>query len=212
MAATSLSDLDAALARADAAVFDLDGTLYDTRDFERPALEGVVRWLSERAGRPLPGAREQLWARRESDRHRPGLFDDVLREHGLPAEWGADCAHRFHAHPGAELENAPSLRPLLERLRERGCRLALVSNGRAELQQRKLARLGLGTLFDRCVFCDPAQPVQLKPSRWAWSELQAWRGASTPPFVGDDPVDEQFAAGGNVPFLAFSFRSEAYAD
>jgi FMN phosphatase YigB (HAD superfamily) len=193
-------------------VFDLDGTLYDTRDFEHPALTAVVSWLQQRSGKPLDGLLGALVARRDSDRHRPGLFDELLPKHGLPAAWGAECAVRFHAHSGAELADTASLRSELRSLRERCCRLALVTNGNAELQRRKLRLLQLEEMFDACIYCDPVRPDRLKPATWAWSELQHWRAGLPTGYVGDDPVDEQFALAGHARFVGFNFRNLRYGN
>jgi putative hydrolase of the HAD superfamily len=193
-------------------VFDLDGTLYDTRDFERPALASVVDWLRDRSGQQLHGLLPQLWSRRESARHRPGLFDKLLAEYGLPASWGAECARRFHGYGGVELEGSHSLKEQLEVLRSDRCRLALVSNGYTELQERKLRLLGLDELFDACIYCDPRSPDRLKPSTWAWSEIAAWRSTLPAVYVGDDPVDSEFAIAGGVRFVQFCFRSPVYED
>lgn len=193
-------------------VFDLDGTLYDTRDFERPALAAVARWLRARSGLDLIGATEALWRRRESARHRPGLFQDLLREYGLPAEWGAECAQLFHQYPGDELKDSSSLKEVLTSFRSRQQRLALVSNGRVELQERKLRLLGLNELFDVMIFCDPGRPQELKPSLWAWQRLSSWLGNTSAIYIGDDPVDAAFAAAGGVRFVQFCFRSGSYED
>ena len=152
-------------------VFDLDGTIYDTRDFERPALAAVAAWLREVSSQPLEGLVQALWQRRETDRHKPGLFDDLLARYGLPQSWGAECARRFHDYPAPELEQAQSLRRQLGELRAAQIRLALVSNGYERLQQRKLTLLGLRDMFEVCIFCDPRRPQQLKPAPWAWSQL-----------------------------------------
>jgi FMN phosphatase YigB (HAD superfamily) len=212
---TNLSPAQRMLARVHAfshVAFDLDGTLYDTRDFEHPALAAVVTWLEERSGRKLDAMTAALQARRQADRHRPGLFDDALRENDLPAEWGAECLTRFHDHPGAELSGSPTLRDSLTVLRLRGCRLALVTNGPQSLQQRKLRLLGLKPLFDLCVYCDPAQPGRLKPSTWGWEQLQPWTGSARVAYVGDDPVDEQFARSGRAQFVQFAFRNSRYGN
>lgn len=204
--------LCAELAGLSRIVFDLDGTLYDTRDFERPALASVVEWLRDRSGRPLEGLLQALWQRRESDRHRPGLFDELLVKYGLPVEWGAHCAQRFHEYPGVELAHASSLGGQLQGLRVAGSRLALVSNGRPQLQKRKLTSLGLHDIFDVCIYCDPSRPSQLKPTAWAWSQLAAWQSGLPTGYVGDDPVDAEFAVAGGVEFFAFGFRSLVYED
>lgn len=193
-------------------VFDLDGTLYDTRDFERPALASVANWVAQRSGKALNGLQEALWARRETDRHRPRLFDDLLEEYGLPVAWGAECAALFHSYPGAELASACTLRNELSTLRSVECRMALVTNGPASLQQRKLKLLGLEEMFDICIYCDPANPEQLKPSAWAWTQLQAWRCAAPAGYVGDDPIDAQFAAAGGVRYIGFAFRNTRYGN
>ncbi len=193
-------------------VFDLDGTLYDTRDFEHPALAAVVEWLSRRAGEPLDGLLGALLARRDADRHRPGLFDELLPQHGLPSAWGAECAELFHAYAGTELLDARSLRNELRMLRSRDCRLALVTNGHAPLQQRKLRLLGLEEMFDVCVYCDPAQPDRLKPAAWAWGELLGWRAGLPAGYVGDDPVDAQFALAGDARFVGFAFRNPRHGN
>jgi phosphoglycolate phosphatase-like HAD superfamily hydrolase len=193
-------------------VFDLDGTLYDTRDFEGPAIAAVVNWLRECTDKPLDGLQQALQARRVADRHRAGLFDDLLPVYGLPAALGAECAARFHSYPGAELSSARSLRDELNALRSGGRRLALVTNGRAILQQRKLRLLGLETMFDFCIYCDPAEPDQLKPSAWGWNQLRSWRGASPTAYVGDDPVDAQFADVGRAQFVSFAFKDPRYGN
>ena len=205
--ATTPEDLLTKVSNASRIVFDLDGTLYDTRDFERPALAAVVNWLRSTSGQPLHGLLEALWFRRESERHRTGLFDDLLAEYGLPVSWGRECARRFHEYPGTELQRVKSLRPQLEALCADHRRLALVSNGRAELQQRKLAQLGLSKSFDMCVFCDPRRPAQLKPSTWAWAELAEWRSTMPTVYIGDEPVDSEFAKAGGASFIQFRFRS-----
>jgi FMN phosphatase YigB (HAD superfamily) len=193
-------------------VFDLDGTLYDVRDFERPALAAVAAWLRTRSGTCLAGLEQALQRRREADRHRPGLFDEQLQAYGLPAAWGAECAERFHAYPASELRSCDSLRDELGLLRSCGCRLALVTNGRPTLQVRKLQMLGLEELFDERIFCDPSDPGHLKPAPWAWSCLTAWRAAERTAYVGDDPVDAHFATAGHVAFVGFIFRNPQYAN
>jgi FMN phosphatase YigB (HAD superfamily) len=209
---SSFGPLALALDDARRVAFDLDGTLYDTRDFERPALAAVADWLREKTGRALAGLTEDLWKRRETERHRPGLFDDALAGHGLPVVWGAECLRRFHAHPGDELKHAASLKDYLLALRADGRRLALVSNGPEALQARKCASLGLGGIFEICIYCDPKWPQRQKPSPWAWSQLAEWRGALRTLYVGDDPIDSLFAKSGSAEFVSFCFRSPKYED
>jgi len=210
--AVSPTQLLARLRSCSHVAFDLDGTVYDARDFERPALAAVVAWLRERSGQPLEGLEGVLHTRRELDRHHPGLFDAALQACGLPPSWGAECAERFRAYPGTELDSAPSLRGELLELRSGGCHLALITNGRAELQQRKVRMLGLEPVFDAFVYCDSRDATHLKPAPWGWQQLRPWRGAAAVSYVGDDPVDAQFAATGAANFLGYTFRNPRYGD
>ena len=193
-------------------VFDLDGTLYDTRDYERPALTAVAAWLRQRSGQPLDGLERALWERRETRRHEAGLFDEQLALHQLPPAWGPECARIFHDYPGTELSRSASLREILTQLRAQGARLALVTNGRERLQRRKLRQLGLEDAFDVRIYCEPDHPAQLKPSDWAWGQLHAWRGATRTAYVGDDPVDARFASAGDALFVKFLFRDPVHGN
>lgn len=193
-------------------VFDLDGTLYDVRDFERPALAEVAEMLRKKSGLELPGIETVMWAMREADRHAPGLFDKTLVASGLPLDWVGECVCRMRAHRAEGLRAVPSLGPLLTRLRANGSRLALVSNGRPELQAGKLQALGLESMFDRSIYCHPDRPQELKPGPWAWDALKDWRGDADTVYVGDDAVDEAFARTGRADYVYFLFRNPVYGD
>ncbi len=190
--------------------FDLDGTLYDARDFERAALTSVSDWLQKKSGRNLDTLQDILIERRENNRKDRRLFDNVLIEFGLPIAWKYECINHFLCYEGDELARSESLKSELLELRKAGCRIALVSNGHALTQIKKIQKLNLDNVFDQCVFCDPKMAYQLKPSSWAWSQLAAWRGNNKCIFIGDDPVDEEFAKSGNSDFISFSFKSSKY--
>jgi len=161
------------------------------------------------AGSPA-ALHEALCARRESDRHRSGLFEELLQQYGLPTTWGAECAARFHEHPGTELPSVPSLRCELDELRSKGYKIALVTNGGESLQKRKLRLLGFEGMFDICIYCDPSRREHLKPSVWGWDQLLSWRAGLPAGYVGDDPVDARFAEVGRARFIRFAFRNNRY--
>lgn len=205
-------DLWRRLCRYPRVVCDLDGTLYDVRDFERPALSAVAAMLRTRSGLDLSGIETAMWTMRETDRHGSRLFDNTLAAYGLPVEWVKSCIDCLRGHGVEGLRNVPSLGPILSRLRDHGHRLALVSNGRPELQARKLAALGLAELFDHCIYCHPDRSEELKPNPWAWQALENWRSEEETVYVGDDAVDEAFARNGIADYLHFSFRNPVYGD
>jgi putative hydrolase of the HAD superfamily len=61
--------------------------------------------------------------------------------------------------------------PLLTELRARGHRLALLSDGLAEVQRRKLAALGLAGLFDEIVITDELGRDAWKPSKVGFERI-----------------------------------------
>ncbi len=69
----SLRRLSEELGGIESIAFDLDGTLYDTRDFERPALDAVAQWLRMKSGKPLRNLATELCNRRERDRTGPAF-------------------------------------------------------------------------------------------------------------------------------------------
>ncbi len=195
----------ATLAGRSHVVLDMDGTLYDERDWIVPALDAVVAALRARSGLPLPGLTARLWRRRRANRHAHDLFDRALTDEALPVAWARDCVSIFRSQPPTLLAHAPSLAPVLRALRDGGTRLALVSNGDPDRQAAKLAALGVAELFDAVVFCDPRADGHLKPSPWAWTRMPQFHAAPDVVHVGDDPVDEGFAAAGGAAFVGFAF-------
>jgi len=222
--AFELETLTSRLSAYHRVVFDLDGTLYDMRDYERPALAEVAHALRARSGQQLSGLEAALWSARESDRHAPGLFNKTLEAFGLPSDWVADCVRIFRNHDAASLAVSPSLKPVLLALRDSGVghgagigeglglKLALVSNGRPEVQSRKLQHLQLTDMFTQQVFCHPDHAYELKPSDWAWQQLAHWRAGAKTVYVGDDDVDAAFAQSGHADFIHFTFRNPVHAN
>ena len=101
----------------------------------------------------------RAWFWGDSDRHRRGR----LRLDGARREIVAEAFDRLHIDAPAlvneigdayALEREDTIRPFsgavetLRQLRVRGVRLALVTNGAAEIQRRKIDRFGLASLFD----------------------------------------------------------------
>jgi putative hydrolase of the HAD superfamily len=101
--------------------------------------------------------RAWFWA--DAARHREGRLDldaaarEIVRISldGLGAPDPAvatKIAARYRAHREARLTPFPGALETLQWFRESGCRLALVTNGAAAAQRGKIARFGLGELFD----------------------------------------------------------------
>ena len=137
-------------------LLDLDDTLLDFRWAEREALKKTLSQLGAEAEDAALGRysaiNEALWKRLErGEIRREALKRERFRlffaEYGIEAD--PDEAARLYeeniSHGHRFVDGAPAL---LAALRERGCRLYLVSNGTTRVQHGRIASAGIAPCFD----------------------------------------------------------------
>lgn len=154
-----------------AVVFDLDDTLYPERQFVRGGIEEAAR----RVLPEFPGAGEVFREVLASDGF-SRVFDLGLERLHLPrteariqALVEAYRGHRPH------LRLYRGVRDLLAVLRERGVRLGLLTQGRPEVQWRKIEALGIEALFD---VVEVAGPREAKPDPGPFRRVARCLGAA----------------------------------
>lgn len=175
-----------------AVLFDLDDTLYPEIDYYRQGFAAVAEELARRgigSAELTVATLERLhFADREAVLDRAS---DVL---GFPRDWVPDLLDRFR---GCEfrLRLPPETDALLHEL----CpfyRLGIVTDGHAEVQERKLAALGLIGRVDTVVICDRLGRRHWKPDPQPFHT--ACRNLKVRPheaiFVGDHPQRDIFGA------------------
>jgi putative hydrolase of the HAD superfamily len=131
-----------------AVVFDMDDTLFPEAAFVRGGLRAAGAWLEAVAGLPTGRATTVFLDVLEGDGPFR-VFDVGLARLGLDRtpEVVQGLVRTYRDHP-------PVLAPhlgvpvLLDALRARGVRLALVTDGYEDVQRRKWAALGLQDRFD----------------------------------------------------------------
>lgn len=162
-----------------AVVFDLDDTLYNEIDYVKSGYRAVAKLLE------MPAAEARLW-----EAFQKGLpaIDTVLEENGWESR-KAECLAAYRSHmPDIRLN--PGVKVLLEDLRDRGIKTAILTDGRPEGQRNKLAALGLEALVDSVLITDELGGAQFrKPCDIGFRILQKRLGV---PFgqmlyVGDNP-------------------------
>jgi putative hydrolase of the HAD superfamily len=154
-----------------AMLIDLDDTILSAFGAAEGQWRRVIAEFGDRLGPHPPEAvyasiqaySRHLWsdqARHKHWRHRIGdarrhiietAFAQLRAENGLPAPPPAVChalADRFNEIQEAELKMFPGAHETLDRLKELGVRLALVTNGAAEPQRKKVIRFALEHRFD----------------------------------------------------------------
>jgi putative hydrolase of the HAD superfamily len=160
--------------------FDLDGTLFDDRQYVRAGLVEAARVLESRTG---VDAREDLldayfqrgvWER---------TFDHVLDSRDLSADLVPDLVEAYHDHD-ADLVPYPETVPLLEALAD-DYRLGLVTGGTNG--REKLSRLGIASYFEAVVVTAGGDATKHDPE--PFRELCDDLGVDPPEtaYVGDRP-------------------------
>ena len=159
-------DLDIAAGLPRAILFDLDETIVAAGN--RPQILRAIaeEFAAELAPFPASHIADQLeaafvafWS--DSVRHKAARFgipeavrkiiSEVFaraRADHLSLDLAARFEARFTAHRDEVTDLFPSARETIETLKDRGVRLALVTNGGSDTQRAKIERFGLGPLFD----------------------------------------------------------------
>lgn len=154
-----------------AILFDLDDTIVSAFGQAADQWRRVIAEFADRLGAHPPDSvidaiqaySRYLWAdqdRHKDWRHRIGearrhivasAFAELAASGGPdvpPRELTDAIADRFNAIHDAELRMFPGAHETLDRLKELGVKLALVTNGAAEPQRRKVVRFALEHRFD----------------------------------------------------------------
>jgi putative hydrolase of the HAD superfamily len=162
----------------DTVLFDLDDTLHDDSTAYRTAARAVAQAVArEHPVDPtaLYEAYERavmaFWTALTADHlslgiaaERERMWLDALRVVGLNDRAVArEAAAAYGRARAGAVELAPGARELLAALRERGCKLGLVTNGFAETHHDKIDRLGLRELIDAFFLADEVGMVKPDP-------------------------------------------------
>jgi putative hydrolase of the HAD superfamily len=138
-------------------LFDLDGTLYNSREYSARIEKEIVGIVAEQMRIDAPLAEHRL----REERRKQGTLTGALRVLGV------DRGLFFEAlaekvEPAEYLTRDPSTNLTLETLKKRGFRMALVTNNGRVMTRKILNAIGLEqSLFDVTVTSDDCKP---KPS------------------------------------------------
>lgn len=184
------------------AMFDLDGTLVETgleiadatnatlHDFAWPGLDArqVETWIGHGTQELLIRAVAAATAMTVERVRRAGWLPDVAA--AFDRHYAANCGTRSRPYPGA--------RELLSRLRDRGTRLAVVTNKECRFATAVLDAHRLTPLLDRVIGGDSLPRRKPDPSGIAacLAEFDVERRRAL--FVGDSAIDADTARNAGV--------------
>jgi putative hydrolase of the HAD superfamily len=161
-------------------VFDLDDTLYAEADYVRSGFAAVERALS------LSGFAEEAW-KLYCGGTRGNVFDRTLEtlDRAVDKDTIARLVRVYREHTPC-ISLAVDAVPVLEEL-VRAADLALITDGFAIAQRRKVERLGLDRWFSRIVITDELGADFWKPHVAAFQLVQNGREGSRCAYVADNP-------------------------
>ncbi len=154
----AMDDLPAAL------LLDMDDTILDDSSTVESAWDRACGEAARAAGLEAAALRaavaaEKEWFWDDSERHRTGRLDllaartaicaGALRRMGRePDGVAGEMARAYAAYRVAAVRPFPGAMEALAAFRERGVRLALITNGAGPFQREKIGRFGLESFFD----------------------------------------------------------------
>lgn len=162
-------------------IFDLDDTLYSEKEYVRSGFKAVSDYLGD-------GYEEKLWEYFENGK--PAI-DDLLKKLGRENE-KQDVLNVYRYHkPNIHLYQ--DVRSVIQKLKNKGIKVGIITDGRPEGQHNKIEALQLDELVDDIIITDELGGVQFrKPCDIAFRIMQTkWRlPMSQLVYVGDNPAKD----------------------
>lgn len=215
---------------AQAIIFDKDGTLIDFDAFwvslSRVALGAILKQLHQNESI----MEEVLVAFGVQDgvtdingvlckgtyKQMSQIVQEILLRHGCAVsddtiERMVLDAYSQNAHVGTVKPTCPNLRQVLETLKHRGIKIALVTTDNTEISVLCLEKLGVLDLFDKLYTDDGVLPVKPQPD----NALDFCARTALPKeqvlMVGDTMTDVRFARNAGIRIVGVARREEARA-
>ena len=185
--------------RVKGVIFDLDDTLYDEKDYVRSGFEAVAEYLGEAS------AADAMWKLFEEGKP---AFDAYLQAVGREDEL-ANCLAVYRKNK-PEISLRQGAMKLIHALKANGIRVGLITDGRTEGQNNKIAALGLDALMDDIIITDSLGGVQFrKPNDIAFRIMQnRWRiPFEQLCYIGDNP-EKDFQAPKQLGMRSIWYHSE----
>jgi putative hydrolase of the HAD superfamily len=172
-------------------LFDLDDTLYPEADYVRSGHRAIAQTLASRTGNPT----DSVYAALRYDYckfGRAGLFDRIVAAYGLPSSLVKELVRTYRLHT-PQLSLDPRVRDLLTDLRKQH-KIAVVTDGDANMQKEKVQALGLAGLVDLVVYCWELDARKPDPGAFLHATEVLGGKPETAIIIGDDPTHDVEAA------------------
>lgn len=165
----------------EAVYFDLDGTLFDDRQYVRAGLQRAGKALSAQTDVDLTDEFLEAYFEREV---KEATFDTVLAEHDLPLGLVPTLVDAYHDND-ADLDPFPEAVEAVETLADR-YKLGIITGGRNG--RDKLRRLGFQTYFDIVIVTSESGTSKRKADVFETALDALDVSADEAVYVGDRPA------------------------
>jgi putative hydrolase of the HAD superfamily len=175
-----------------AVLFDLDGTLFD-RD---SCFLELVQEQYDAFPDALAHVPRQAYVHRivELDGHgyvdKTTVYREAAREFKLSTTTAERLRQHFHERYRSHCRSFPEVAKTLEKLRENGFQLGIITNGSIAMQEHKIRQLGIAELMDAILISERegvrkpnAEIFERALSRLGVAADETW-------FVGDHPISD----------------------
>ena len=175
-------------------VFDLDDTLYKEIDFLKSGYRKVSEMVEKRFGIVAQEAYDQMmkWYHRGEN-----AFAELNEKYALDNPISDYLnIYRYH-HPNISLTQGVS--ETLDALKEAGCELGVITDGREETQNNKIKALGLFEWINPELVIINEDKKYFKPNHWSFDRLMlkcfenGVEADATSYYVGDNPEKDFLA-------------------
>lgn len=149
--------------------FDLDDTLYSQWEYEKVLFDAIAKSIEYKSGidkQKVFAEMQKLFEVKDFER----LFDKAVINSGyeLPDKWDEfvkDKILPFYRNykPDFTLKTFEWVKPLLQKIRSKGYKIILITNGGVTIQKNKIQVLKLLSEFDKIYVSDEFNPPMRKP-------------------------------------------------
>ena len=160
-------------------IFDLDDTLYSEKDYVRSGYKKIAEYLND------DSAYEKLW---EYFLEGKPAIDEYLSEIGK-LELKNECLE-IYRNQMPDITLYDGVVELIEKLKSKGVKVGIITDGRVEGQKNKLKALGLDKIVEDIIITDELGGVQFrKPNDIAFRIMQCrWKlNFEEIVYIGDNP-------------------------
>lgn len=185
-----------------AVVFDMDDTLYGEKEYVKSGYQKIGEAFPE-----IANAAERLWAFFEDGK--PAI-DELLKEEGVSDEDTKQKCIHIYRQQIPDIHLYTGVREMIAKLRQKGLKLGLITDGRPEGQRAKIQALKIEELFDHIIVTDElGGPEYRKPNPKAFELIGEALGIPYAEmcYVGDN-IRKDFIAPQQLGMKAIHFLNQ----